>query len=95
MLVVASVPLFILMFRIKRTPKPVKKIVDSVSKHSFGIYLLHEIVLYYVNMIITPDMVSRPVCVVIRCIITFIFSWFVVIVLSKIPKTGGVLFNER
>lgn len=90
-----SIPLFILLSRIKGLPKILNSFGQSVAKHSFGIYLLHELVLRGVIQFVNENVFSHSLCTVIRFAITFIVSWVAVILFSKIPKVGKILFNER
>lgn len=90
-----SIPLFILISRINGLPKIFKCFWQSVAKHSFGIYLLHELVLWIVMKLVSEDVFSHAVCTIIRFAITLPASWVAVIIISKIPKVGKLLLNER
>lgn len=90
-----SIPLFILISRSKGLPKIIKNCGQSVAKHSFGIYLVHELVLFGVVHFVNENVFSHSACAVIRFAITFPVSWVAVILFSKIPKVGKFVFNER
>lgn len=90
-----AIPFVIILSRIEDYPKYLKFFCQSVAKHSFGIYLLHELVLQVVKKFITIEMFSYSVCCVIRFFVVFLLSWLGVTIISKIPKVGKFVFNER
>lgn len=90
-----SIPIFILLSRIEGVPKIIMNFCKSVAKHSFGIYLVHEPVRMGVIQFLNENAFSHSICAVIKFAITFVISWIAVILFSRIPKVGKLVFNER
>ena len=61
-----------------------KKFINSTSKMALGIFFIHvliiKIFINYFNFII----INKPISVIILCIVTFILSYLIIIVLSKV-----------
>lgn len=95
LLLFASVPVMIIMSRITEYPKGIDAVCRSVAKHSFGIYLLHKLVLVVVHNFISIDVFPRSLCMVLQFTSVFLLTWILVALISRIPKVGPFIFNER
>lgn len=72
----------------KRSPKEwTARIITGISKHSFGIYLVHYLVLKVLNSVFKLNSRSGdPVlCVVGLTILIFVISYVISVILNKIP----------
>lgn len=70
--------------------KLINKIIKSLSSTSFGIYLVHLLVLRvissgYLGITINPASFNPVLSIPLVSIITFIISHFIVVILQKIP----------
>lgn len=70
---------------------PLKNIFLLISKYSFGIYLIHNIVLTLLIQLL-PQTIDRMTKTVILTVLTFLLSFLLVIVISKITKIKKLLF---
>lgn len=79
-----------------------KKIADVImrffrclSRDSFGIYLIHMLVMIILKPFVDSAFSSYPIRFVILSVAVFIISWVLVDFVSRIPKIGKILFNMR
>jgi peptidoglycan/LPS O-acetylase OafA/YrhL len=83
-----------------RGSEKVKNFLKSIGKYSFGIYLVHPLILDLLtrNQFFNRDESNYWVYLISKFII-FIFvmqlSWFVVVLLNKLPLTTRILFGKR
>lgn len=94
-LLLASIAVLIIISRIKNIPNTLMKIIENLSKCSFGIYIVHETVLQYVKLIFSIDKYNVVVCTLLRFSVTFLISWIIIMLISKIPKLGNVLVHSN
>lgn len=89
LLLLATVPLFELLLRIKDVK--LKPLVRALGVSSFGVYLLHV----PVQKMIAPLMWftdEMPIQVILSFIISLVISFAVVLLVGRIPKVGKWLF---
>lgn len=84
--------IFILFKQSNIQPKDKDNILDryilSVSKYSFGIFLVHPLVIYYLfqlNLTFTSEFFNPLIRIPLTVIIVLFFSHLIVVVLGKIP----------
>lgn len=86
-LIMIATGFFILFKNLKLDiPCFIKKIITSMSKHSYGIYLVHYTLLILISSFITRF--SLKFRFLIGFIIVFGVSWLIVALVSKIPYLG-------
>ena len=73
----------------------VRHIIRNLSKNSFGIYLFHMLVLYFLKPFMLSNSWKYGVKFWVLMIAVFSISWICVEIFSKIPKVGKILFNIR
>ncbi len=83
----ASVAIFELFSRIQFQKNWFTQMISSISKASFGIYLVHNLFLIYLFRYFKIDF-KLPINVSVYCVIAFLASWLVIVLISKIPKIG-------
>ncbi|MCD8335102.1 MAG: acyltransferase [Clostridiales bacterium] len=94
-LMIGALCLFLIVSRFHRFP--FLNGIQSLSRHSFAIYLIHAPVRLLVAKCTDIDSVAlaRPVKVALLFVISLFISWAAGALLSRIPKIGGVLTLER
>lgn len=92
-LIIFGMLIFELGSRIKTIP--FEKIWLSISKCSFGIFLIHNPVKDFVISILNFEIKLLPIKTAIIFIITFIISWSIVALVGKIPIVRKYLFNMK
>lgn len=70
---------------------PLKDIFLLIAKYSFGIYLIHNIILTLLIQLL-PQTIDRMMKTVILTVLTFLLSFLLVIVISRIKKIRKILF---
>lgn len=78
--------LFLMFKAIKNCNKVLLKVVRDISKLSYGMYLVHIFVL---NLVFTSisEYFTTPVTIVLVSIITYVLSYFVMKIISFVPKS--------
>lgn len=74
---------------------PFEKIWLSISKCSFGIFLIHNPIKDLVVNHLNFEIKLLPIKTAIIFIATFIISWFIVALVAKIPIVRKYLFNMK
>lgn len=82
-----SIAVFEIFSRIKLNSGWLYNVVNGISKASFGIYLMHNLVLIVLFRCL-PLNIKLPIKVSVYCLIAFFTSWLVIWIISKIPKIG-------
>lgn len=77
---IQSVTVFLIIKRIGNTNS---KIVNSISQHSFGIYLIHMLIYYMLGL--TTITVNPIISIPLVSILVFLVSYMIVIAISRIP----------
>lgn len=62
-----------------------KKVIGSLSKCSFGIYLIHVFVIRFVKDYVVPQGMDHIALIPLTALIVFIISYFIIFLISKIP----------
>lgn len=90
-LIICSLSIFILMSRTKHRKIAIGHVITRTSVYAFGIYLVHK----PLNMILISclDITPRIAKVFEVSVITFIVSWFIVWLLSKVKIISKLFFN--
>lgn len=83
----ASIAIFEIFSRINFKKGFITKAVIGISKASFGIYLIHNLMLRIAFRFL-PFSFKLPVNTLIYCAIAFFSGWFVIWAVSKIPVIG-------
>lgn len=71
--------------------KVINKIITSISKASYGMYLMDNTFKLLLGILLTDVVLSKPTAIVIwvlTIMLVCIISWLLVIVISKIPYLG-------
>ena len=68
---------------VKRLCNVESRIVSSISKLSFGIYLVHMLVYYILGL--TPTMIPPLIGIPLLSLLVFVVSYVIVLLLSRIP----------
>lgn len=84
--------IIILLSRIKTIP--VKKVFLLISKYSFGIYLIHNIILTLLIPLL-PQTMDRLTKTVVLTVLTFLLSFSLVLVICRMKKLGKLLFLTK
>ena len=72
-----------------KTERP-RKAVGDLSRFSFGIYLIHMLILPFVAMAIGSAL-STPVTIVLVSVLTFLLTYMVAKLISYLPKSGYLI----
>lgn len=83
---IASFAAFVLFRHINNTPNGLYKVIRRISELSYGIYLEHLLVLYFVLPVLL-NVFSTPVTIWLAGLITFIICIVISQILSYIPKS--------
>lgn len=93
-----SIIAFSILWKIKMPNNYLEKAIDSLSKYSFGIYLIHEVVIYYIFPLFFKDIYNiemNGMLVLLLNVIIALFnifiSYFIVRLLSLLPKSMYIL----
>lgn len=86
----SSIALFLL-FRLIDKPCRIYPLFERLSRHSYGIYLIHIFVLVAVYDIVSAWALATPLTMVLTAAATFIISALIVEVLSYIPKSKYII----
>ena len=70
----------------------ISKLINSISKHSFGIYFIHYIILKSIFIITDYKILTKyPVkAVPLLIIVVFLSSWFIMYIFDKIPYLNKI-----
>ena len=90
---ISTVAIFELLSRVKTIK--CYKLVQNISHYSFAIYFVHIIIRELLFKFIPSTTVWLPLYVILLTIVLFITTWFIVIIIDKIPKVGKILFNIK
>ncbi len=90
-LVLADLAIFVLLSRIN--PKS-GKLASRISVASFGIYMIHKLILLPLDRYYQSDM-SRECRFAVMVIITFSVSWLMVVIIGKVKPLAHVLFHIK
>jgi surface polysaccharide O-acyltransferase-like enzyme len=78
--------LFVLFKNFEITNHRMNSFVRLISKHSYGIYLAHLLILARINLWLDPFYIPRPVSsILLGSIVCFMISFLLVILLKQIP----------
>ena len=69
------------------------KLITSISRHSFGIYFIHMLIIYLINIITKYQLFTKNPMKVIPLLIVVVFlsSWFIIWCIDKIPYANKCL----
>ncbi len=90
-LLIAALSIFILLSRMKLKPK---KVVESISKLSFGIYLIHKLILFPLNRYYHYGNSSVGRWIVLFAI-TFFAAWIVALIIGKVEPLAKLLMFQK
>lgn len=68
---------------VRRLVNEENKLIYSLSKYSFGIYLVHMFVYYILGL--TPTMINPLIGIPLLSLLVFVVSYVIVLLLSRIP----------
>ena len=84
--VLMSFGAFMLIKQINHTGARLFKVVNNISGASYGMYLMHMLILPYIFVVINP-IASTPITIFITAILTYATTYFITKLLSTLP--GG------
>lgn len=84
--VLMSFGAFMLIKQINHTGARLFKVVNNISGASYGMYLMHMLILPYIFVVINP-IASTPITIFITAILTYATTYFITKLLSILP--GG------
>jgi|WetSurMetagenome_2_1015567.scaffolds.fasta_scaffold00478_7 surface polysaccharide O-acyltransferase-like enzyme len=82
----AAIGVFFIVKNLKITNSPVKKLISVISRYSFGIYLVHILVLHFLKKVgIDWDLVNPFIGIPVTALVCLAVSTGIVYVINKIP----------
>ncbi len=88
--VIMSFGAFMLIKQIKHSGPRLFKIVNSIAGASYGMYLMHMLILPYIFIIINPH-VSTPLTIFITAILTYAATYILTKILSFLPGSKYII----
>lgn len=87
-----SLGVFLLLKNVQpgKTSSPAARLVNDVSKLSYGIYLVHIMVLFFFYGLINPLIEAVWLKIPVIAVCTFVFSYLIIKLLSRLPKSSYI-----
>lgn len=70
-------------FPVEKCSDAIKKIISVVGKYTLGIYCLHKVIAFYLNIILNK--LGLPYATFLVCILIYLLSYLFCFIISKIP----------
>ena len=98
---IATVPVSLAVFALlvwlgpglsRRMSPPIRKLISSVAAASFGIYLLHPMVLTGLSILgLNAKITVAPVAVAATIGATFVITWAIIVVARRLPGVRAIV----